>query len=96
MSTTAYPLSWPLGKPRSRSRASARFENTFAQAREGLRRELQLMSATGVVLSSNVELRPDGQPYSRRQCHPDRGGTQAQMAALNAARAQGFLAVGKP
>lgn len=66
MSTTAYPLSWPLGKPRSQQRKPATFQNTFGQARESLANELRLMSATGVVLSTNVELRRDGKPYSGR------------------------------
>jgi len=66
MSTTAYPLSWPLGKPRSQKRKPATFQTTFATARESLANELRLMSATGVVLSTNVELRRDGKPYSGR------------------------------
>lgn len=66
LNTTAYPLSWPLGKPRNQKRKSATFQTTFATARESLANELRLMSATSVVLSTNVELRRDGKPYSGR------------------------------
>ena len=66
LNTPAYPLSWPLGKPRTSKRRPAPFQNTFAQARENLSNELRLMGAIGVVLSTNVELRRDGKPYSGR------------------------------
>ena len=66
MSTTSYPLSWPLGRPRSPERWDASFTSSFASARDGLLHELRLMGADGLVLSTNVELRRDGLPYAGR------------------------------
>ena len=62
---TAFPLSWPIGWQREARRINAgnKFSgNTFARARDSLGHELELMGAEGIVLSSNVPLRFDGQP----------------------------------
>ena len=64
--TTAYPLSWPLGYPRASDRSMGLFTTSFAQARDGLLEELRLMRADAIVLSSNVELKRDGLPYAGR------------------------------
>lgn len=84
--TTAYPLSWPEGWPRTTNRkAGHQFVNTswdgpkrevtFDRARTLLMKELERLGARGVVLSTNLPLRLDGQPYAdaaRRQM-PDPG-----------------------
>lgn len=65
MSENAYPLQWPAGWPRALNRRNAysRFKgNTFARARDSLSAELERLGGKNVVLSSNVELRLDGQP----------------------------------
>lgn len=58
MSNQAYPLSWPVGWPRTEPmrREQARFKVTLPAAIDGLKRELQLLGATDLVLSSNVTL----------------------------------------
>jgi hypothetical protein len=61
---TSFPLSWPTGRPRITSRDSARFDTSFAQARDGLAAELDRLGARSQILSSNVPLRLDGQPYA--------------------------------
>jgi hypothetical protein len=66
MSYSAYPLSWPLGRPRTPDRMDAPFKTSFADARDGLLDELRRMRADSVVLSTNVELRRDGLPYANR------------------------------
>lgn len=81
--TQAYPLHWPTGWPRARSRATARFQQrgergwmkqvTIATARERLQRELDLLGASYPTLSTNVELRLDGQPRSDRRDPDDPG-----------------------
>jgi len=73
MSYTAYPLDWPGNVARTARPCSARFRTTFAAARDGIMRELALMRATHVVLSTNVELRRDGLPYANRPQPTDRG-----------------------
>lgn len=76
--TQAYPLQWPHWVKRCASRQSARFSKrgtnslgwqttkllTVADARDRLQRELDLLGARGPVLSTNIELRLDGQPRS--------------------------------
>lgn len=42
----------------------AQFTTSFVNARDGLLEELERMRAVSVVLSTNVELRPDGRPYA--------------------------------
>lgn len=88
MTEQAYPLSWPRGRPRTsgseRRRAAfnvkrwnGRYEQTqsvsIADARERLQRELELLGAAAVILSTNVELRLDGQPRSDRRAPDDPG-----------------------
>lgn len=73
MSYTAYPLSWPLGKPRTGYRTAASFKTSLADARDGLLLELARMSANEVVLSTNMELRRDGLPYAQRRQPLDPG-----------------------
>ncbi|MBD5636137.1 MAG: J domain-containing protein [Candidatus Eremiobacteraeota bacterium] len=46
---------------------------TIADARERLQRELDLLRATGVILSTNIELRLDGLPRSGRNAPEDPG-----------------------
>ncbi|RXR27717.1 J domain-containing protein [Sphingobium fluviale] len=86
MSVTAFPLQWPAGWPRSKARTAAKFNQkvsngrynetkdvTVAVARDRLQRELDLLRATYPTLSTNVELRLDGQPRSDRRDPDDPG-----------------------
>lgn len=69
----AYPLYWPLGHPRSGRRREAEFKLEFGRARDETLRELRLLGAKNVVLSSNVPLRLDGIPYANTAEPPDPG-----------------------
>jgi hypothetical protein len=66
----AFPLQWPAGWPREKGRMgqghfySTIYTLTFERARELLMRELRLLPAKGVVLSTNLPLRQDGFPYA--------------------------------
>lgn len=84
--TQAYPLHWPDGWPRTNPRLrdpGARFRRgdwqsgykrpTIAQTSAELAAELERLGARNVVLSTNVELRLDGQPYSNRRNPDDPG-----------------------
>lgn len=65
--TTAYPLSWPDGWPKTPSTKRAdggRFNTTFDRARTDLMNELRLLGAKSVVISSWLPLRRDGMPYA--------------------------------
>lgn len=53
----AYPLHWPQGWPRSTMPASSKFgDRTPHQALAELTRQLEMLKATGIVISSNVVL----------------------------------------
>lgn len=63
----AYPLSWPEGWPRTpdhKRSTRSQFNTTFDRARSELMKELRLLGATHVVISSWLPLRRDGMPYS--------------------------------
>lgn len=64
----AYPLAWPAGRPRTAEwkRVRARFKGwTFPRARADLYDELGRLDATHYVLSTDLELRLDGEAYAR-------------------------------
>lgn len=89
MPVQAYPLTWPAGWPRTpdhlRQDSKYRFKRTgrysssqspfwtFAEARDALNDELDRLGARNLVLSSNYELRLDGQPSAKAGNPLDRG-----------------------
>lgn len=90
--TTRYPLSWPVGWKRTEGayRRKAKFHRsnrplTMVEARTRIRRELRLLGASNVVLSTNVELRHDGEPYSNRR-EPDDVGAAVYFSLRGQAR----------
>lgn len=76
---TSYPLHWPEGWPRSpysrRRRAPFGTGKTLAVARDELFKELRLLGvpAAQVIISTNVQLRRDGLPYSGQAQPSDTG-----------------------
>lgn len=63
----AYPLRWPEGWPRTKSPGKSAFATrTVNAAADELERQLSLLGASHVVLSSNVTLR--GSPEDRGVC----------------------------
>lgn len=74
----AYPLQWPAGYPRTEipeRHGGYRRNTTLEMERVGLMKELKLLGAHDIILSSNIPLRQDGFPYSgfERQKIKDRG-----------------------
>lgn len=82
----AYPLHWPAGWPRAKARTRASFgkmrsngryetrgDLTVADARDRLGDELDRLKARYVTLSTNLELRLDGQPRSGQRDPDDVG-----------------------
>lgn len=51
-----YPLQWPKDFPRSKVFQGAAFQQNLDKAMKALEREMRLMGATNLVLSSNVSL----------------------------------------
>jgi hypothetical protein len=74
--TQAYPLAWPAGWPRTAAhrRQPSKFKpgGLTAEAQE-CRWELQRLGARHAVISTNIELRQDGLPYSNRRRPDDPG-----------------------
>jgi hypothetical protein len=63
-----YPLQWPVGWPRSNSYgASAGFQVSYEQAEKELGEELERLGADSAYISTDQELRMDGQPRRDRQ-----------------------------
>jgi hypothetical protein len=62
----SYPLAWPQEWPRTerRQRKSSQFRTKYLDAWENLQKELKLLGASNVTISSNASLRRDGKPYS--------------------------------
>jgi|APTNR8051073442_1049403.scaffolds.fasta_scaffold00075_93 hypothetical protein len=78
MSNQAYPLSWPIGWPRTRVPRRSRFGSwnkkpSVASSVDELLLELDRMGATHVVISTNLALRLDGLPRSNQSKPTDTG-----------------------
>lgn len=69
----AFPLSWPMGWPRTAYPKVSRFDVTFAQSRDGLMEQIRLLGGRLPILSTNVALRRDGLPYANQSEPSDRG-----------------------
>ncbi len=62
---TAYPLCWPEGRARTKSRKqSAQYKASFQQAYSDALESLRLFKGYGVIVSTDVPLRRDGAPYA--------------------------------
>lgn len=80
MDVTRYPLDWPAGKPRTKSPKHSPFGRvgkslTVAVGTKEVLHELSLMGVGdwNVVISTNIQLRRDGLPYSRQEGLDDAG-----------------------
>lgn len=72
----AYPLSWPMGWPRTKNYSVRRSEfgaHSMADASAEILRQVKLLGGRAVVISTNIELRQDGLPYSNRRQPNDAG-----------------------
>jgi hypothetical protein len=75
----AYPLAWPIGRKRTESwaREKARFDVSFARARDDITREVTLLAGRypdpQIIISTNVPLRRDGIPLAGQRSPDDVG-----------------------
>lgn len=76
----AYPLYWPEGRKKtaSYSRETARFETTFARARDNVVHEIELLCGKhanniNLIISTNIALRRDGLPLANQKQPDDVG-----------------------
>ena len=81
---SAYPLSWPAGWPRTRAseRQAGAFDGTFDRVRRELLAEIDRIALgpkarthtlSRVIVSTNLPLRRDGQPYAETRRLDDPG-----------------------
>ncbi len=82
MTIEAYPLQWPVGRPRTDrwARERAAFETTFERSRDDITREVALLTGHSlrwggpeVIISTNTALRRDGLPLAGRKNPDDPG-----------------------
>ncbi len=60
----AYPLQWPIGYKRTRTRITSRFKTTMNAAQQSLRLEIDRMGGNSLIISTNLPIRKDGMLYS--------------------------------
>jgi len=67
MTIEAYPLNWPAGWRRNQDPEYSKFipGSPFSEA-QSVTRELELMGADSIIISSNMQYRQDGIPYARQ------------------------------
>lgn len=79
MTAEAYPLQWPLGRPRTERwrRERAKFDVGFARARDNIVAEIGRLAGRypdpNVVISTNIALRRDGLPLANQRQPEDVG-----------------------
>lgn len=69
----AFPLQWPLGFPRTKHQQPARFDTSFAGARDAIVDEIKRFGGRNVVISTDIPLRNDGLPYASYKIPKDCG-----------------------
>lgn len=67
MNSKQYPLQWPLGRQRNQYPERSKFKpgSIYSEA-QSIFRQLELMGASQIVISSNMQYRQDGLPYTRQ------------------------------
>jgi hypothetical protein len=70
---TAYPLTWPLGYPRTPVPKDSIFRQTLGAARDGILHEIKLMHGVETILSTNIPLKKDGLPWATYATPADKG-----------------------
>lgn len=69
----AYPLTWPLGRPRTGWREESKFNVTPGRAIKDVQDEVARLGGSGLIISTNVPLRRDGVPFATMRPNGDPG-----------------------
>jgi hypothetical protein len=69
----AYPLTWPVNRPRTKWREPSRFRTTLGVAIKEVQAEVERLGGSNLIISSNLPLRRDGMPYANASQPDDRG-----------------------
>ena len=73
-SIRSYPLYWPEGWPRAKQHKIARFgDHSINAGRQEIERQVSLFDGRNLIISTNLELRIDGNPRSGQRQPADRG-----------------------
>lgn len=76
MDITRFPLTWPFGWPRTgiaKMRRSEFGDHSIAECTQEIVRQLNLLRASSIVISTNLKIRGDGLPYSNQRQPNDPG-----------------------
>lgn len=73
MNSKQYPLQFPVGRAREQNPERSKFKpgSIFEEA-QSIFKQIELMGGTEIIISSNMQYRADGLPYSRQNV-PDTG-----------------------
>lgn len=88
-----YPLEWPIGWSRARTRDRAKFRSgsqwgaVLGRAREFLDGELARLKATEIVISTNLRTRGNGDYWEQNQREPGDAGVAVYFKVAGASRA---------
>lgn len=69
----AYPLQWPQAWPRATKPQTSQFKASLAASRDEVKRELRLLGASQVVISTNIIINQDGTYRSKQRVPEDKG-----------------------
>jgi hypothetical protein len=71
--TEAFPLAWPINRPRSTWAQESRFKTTLGVAIREVQNEVARLGGSNLIISSNLPTRQDGMPYANARQPQDRG-----------------------
>lgn len=69
----AYPLHWPIGRPREGCRERAQFKVSMGRSVKDIQAEIRMLGGTNLVISTNMPVRADGLPYAAKRLIFDAG-----------------------
>jgi DnaJ-like protein len=69
----AYPLTWPVNRPRTKWTSPSRFRTPLGAAIKEVQAEVERLGGSRLIISSNLPLRRDGLPYANSSQPGDRG-----------------------
>jgi hypothetical protein len=71
--TEAFPLQWPVSRPRTQRREKAVFKVTMGRSLRDIQDEVRMLGGSNLVISTNMPLRMDGLPTTARRTIADPG-----------------------
>lgn len=69
----AFPLTWPIYKPRTKNPECSRFRTALGVAINGVQEEIRKLGGVELIISSNLPLKRNGMPYATQTQPKDVG-----------------------